>query len=1393
MTTADSLRCQAVAARFAEAVDDTLPPELGSHAEQCDRCRDALHDVRRVIDLVRDAHDGYVVPHDLESRGLAAIDARGASGAAPSTEVGDAPMPPPPPPPPPSIPPEPATAEAASPIVAPRARRFRRSHLAGVLTLAAAGVATAFSIGHSRKAAESAAGAPASAWRGNVVTIDGDDDGLVVLDEKGAARSLRERDAFGPGSTLRTDLRSRARVRFDDGTTLTLDRASEVVLRADRVRSAELRAGSAALDVAANDGDGASIDAPGGHLEIDAGESGKLALHVQRVAARGGRDGAGLRPGVSSLAVARGHVAIRNEGSEALKLRAGEGATLALGTAQSTRAGLAQAFGFSELPVGERARRTVDEGSAGSAPGIGELRAKVIGATGDGDKVLRLARQSVSVKIAGEIARTEIDETFASDDPQTLEGTFRFPLPHDAQIERLALEVDGKLEEGAFVDRDKGAAIWRGVSWNAAPRELPRPREEWIWVPGPWRDPALLEWRDGGAMQLRIFPIPPRGSRRVVLAYTQRIEAAAGVRNYVYPLPRVSPASLPRGIEQFSFEAQVVGHDPATPVTLAGYAPDAEASDAEANGGPALRRFQRSSFVPDGDVVLRFARADEGAPARSYAYRPSDGGAAFVALELTPKLPRTATEQRRTHVLVVDAGRAMLGERFRRAKEIATKVVAEMDGRDRFALLVCDVRCVPMSVAARAPSERAAEEVRRFLEGVSPEGATDLAGAISSGAKLARSLSTAEASERRVLYIGDGVASIGAQSPSTLAAAASAERVGLGSDGAISAVAIGIDADHAALESIARGGGGVVVPYVPGQSTLAASLDALEASYGAALTDVSLLLPTGLDAVTPSNLAPLAAGRSLEIYARTSLDAVEGDAIVRGKLAGQPFETRIPIRVRASDGAGNAFVPRLWAAAQIDELQARGGDASRARVIELSKSYALPSRFTSLLVLESPAMARAFGVEPTAHAPLWTGDEVATAETTTRARGVSGLDALGGMTTTGHDEGDYDRRASIAGGGFGRLGAGTAAPSAAAEAKPSNATPGKKESARPTDDLGDATATPSTKMPAVPSLRPSGQWMRREWYRTVRFGDATESADFTRRLAEARVAVSSSPDSRDKLADLFSLSLRAGDDDEVTALMRAWSSRDPLDPRAAFGRADLAAERGDRNEALRLATGALAAHPDDVTLADELASVASLAGDERLSCALRATHAERRPTDANATAARARCLRDAGSLEIADATLALMPTPQRASVESLLSNATGGASTTTAPTRTMPWGDLVLDATWSGGADLDLVVFDPKGTRISWLDGHGARSGDPTSTTHEALALPWLSGGNYAVELVVGDRHGSVAPATGTLTMRILGETHTVAFTVAGNRVRVGAVQVDWASRLVPGNPGELP
>jgi hypothetical protein len=97
------------------------------------------------------------------------------------------------------------------------------------------------------------------------------------------------------------------------------------------------------------------------------------------------------------------------------------------------------------------------------------------------------------------------------------------------------------------------------------------------------------------------------------------------------------------------------------------------------------------------------------------------------------------------------------------------------------------------------------------------------------------------------------------------------------------------------------------------------------------------------------------------------------------------------VRVVAHDAApGNAFVPRLFAAAKIAELERTGGALAKPMIVELSKRFAVASQFTSLLVLESEAMFKAFGLDRGSVAPTFTGEVAARARARTRRASPGG-------------------------------------------------------------------------------------------------------------------------------------------------------------------------------------------------------------------------------------------------------------------------------------------------------------------------------------------------------------------------------------------------------------------
>ena len=59
---------------------------------------------------------------------------------------------------------------------------------------------------------------------------------------------------------------------------------------------------------------------------------------------------------------------------------------------------------------------------------------------------------AVTVKVEGRVAVTEVDQVFGNPNPRVLEGTYLFPLPAGAAIDRFSMWIDGKETPAELLD-----------------------------------------------------------------------------------------------------------------------------------------------------------------------------------------------------------------------------------------------------------------------------------------------------------------------------------------------------------------------------------------------------------------------------------------------------------------------------------------------------------------------------------------------------------------------------------------------------------------------------------------------------------------------------------------------------------------------------------------------------------------------------------------------------------------------------------------------------------------------------------------------------------------------------------------------------------------------------
>lgn len=1066
----------------------------------------------------------------------------------------------------------------------------------------------------------------------------------------------------------------------------------------------------------------------------------------------------------TSIQLVRGSATVECVGRSA-PLGAGQEAVIQKGELDivpATDMGSRVAFGEVALARNEDADAPVS--------GVGELRAKKPGSTEEKDKAVRLARHDARVRIVDGVARTEIEEVFENVTDDVLEGIYRFPLPAGAQMERLALDVDGKMVEGEFVDRSRAAAIWRGAIAHAVPQN-PRPKDEIVWVPGPWHDPALLEWKRGGRFELKIFPIPKHGSRKVIIAYTENLPLSGASRRYTYPLPETSSSKL--SVDRFHFDVRVLGSDAARPVSVRGY----ELS----KGAEGQFEADFSQFVPSGDLVVEFDTARKNAEMVSIGYTDTtgkDGAHHYASLSLRPKLPKWMDATPRDHVIVIDTGRSMFGERLSRAKRLAVQLVQDLDRRDRVTVLACDLTCRALPQGLVTPGSAAAHDVDAFLSKSQADGATDLSSAVEAGL---RALPDVADRESRMVLISAGFTQAGPRSPESLA---QATREALGARRApVNVVPVGSDADDQALVEIARATGGVRISYAPGESLTRAATEVLAASYGRALRDVEVVLPPDLTDVAPRAMPALRPGGELLVGARMLKDRVQGEIILRGKVGGEAFEARYPLDVTAQASNANSFVARGYAGLRVLDLERETSDTGRKELVELSRRFSVPSKHTSLLVLESEAMFKAFGIARADHVESWTGTE--------EARGTTEFKKA---DAAGDNEQDKDGQARALSealldspqGGF-------AAGASAASPRP--APPAAKAASRPSMDAFDDAPRGPSAAPVMPAPTSARRWappaedrswgrrrqmvpMRRIWVHQANIQSTLQVADLESKLLQAKDALRSSPDERNKHRDLARILARTGRIQELDDALVAWAQRDPLDRDLTAMRASVLARRGDRADALRVMSGALSApglsDNDEFELLQTMAQSHERTGASA-GCAFRVAAADLRPKDIEAVALAVQCERSRGrkSLE----TRWLRESQTRARIEQRLSK------TASEPALN---GSIQLRAAWESdsGVDVDIVLIDPQGRRLSCASAHkGIVCRGATSSATEQLSVATQETGRYSIEVV---RAGGRGTARGKLHVAAFGAVSDLPFVLDQDRVSLGTLEVKLVPQLVP-------
>lgn len=531
----------------------------------------------------------------------------------------------------------------------------------------------------------------------------------------------------------------------------------------------------------------------------------------------------------------------------------------------------------------------------------------------------------VRATIEDQLATTSIDLQFTNNGDGLAEGTFVFPLPANAAVDRLTMIINGEAFDAKILSATEAREIY-----NEIVRQ--------------YRDPALLEYIGTQAIQANVFPIPPGESRRIQIDYSQLLPVDNGLVQYVYPL------TTTRLVKQLSLSVEVSGSTPIGTV----YSPSHQIAVSRQSDTSFRAGFEMTDAVADADFTLYYGVATDTINVSLLTYKESASADGFFLLLVQPPLSVPEDElQPKDILLVIDQSGSMQGEKWVQAQKAARYVLENLNPEDRFNVIVFSTG-FRMYGGDLQPASNALDAAG-WVDSLYPEGGTDI------NAGLLAALDQVEERNATILFMTDGVPTEGVVEIDEIIANAQAAAK---PNARIFSFGVGDDVNTLLLDTVVRdfkGAGTYVRPSQRIDESMASLYNKISAPVLSSVTIDFGGVRTELQ--YPDALVDLFAGEQIALVGRYRQGEDNVTVTLGGTVRGVETEFVYPNLDFRENAGGDEFIARLWAQRRIADLLSTiqlNGESSELveSVVSLSVRYGIITPYTSFLIEEDDILSQ---------------------------------------------------------------------------------------------------------------------------------------------------------------------------------------------------------------------------------------------------------------------------------------------------------------------------------------------------------------------------------------------------------------------------------------------------
>ncbi len=549
---------------------------------------------------------------------------------------------------------------------------------------------------------------------------------------------------------------------------------------------------------------------------------------------------------------------------------------------------------------------------------------------------LEVRYHHVTVKITDQVAVTEVDQAFYNPNNQALEGTYLFPIPRGAQIDRFTMDINGQQVEAELLDANQARQIYEDIVRKA-------------------RDPALLEYAGQGLFKVRIFPIEPLREKRIQLKYTELLRSDNGLVTYTYPLNTEKFSAAP--VQTVSVKVDLTCGRPIT--TL--YSPSHAVEITRDGAQHAVVGFEARNARPDTDFQLLFSAQDAhdvGLNLLTFNDGHDPAGGYFLLLASPTGAMEAGTAVPKDVVFVLDTSGSMAdGHKLDQARKALRFCLQNLGPTDRFELVRFSTEAQPL-FGKLAPADTASlHQAEEFIGQLKPLGGTAIANALTRALDGARTQGERER-PYYIVFLTDGLPTVGVTGNEQILAAVS--QASGGRPVRIFCFGLGTDVNTHLLDQLAEQTR-AASQYVLPNEDIEVKVSSFYAKISQpVLANVRLRIEGAVrtEQLYPAELADVFKGEQVVVSGRYIGDGA-ATVTLEGTVSGQPRTLTYPVTF-ARQSRDNPFIARLWATRRVgfllDEIRLHGESRElREEVTALARQYGIVTPYTAYLITEDEA------------------------------------------------------------------------------------------------------------------------------------------------------------------------------------------------------------------------------------------------------------------------------------------------------------------------------------------------------------------------------------------------------------------------------------------------------